>query len=132
LTPREQEVALLAKRKLTNGEIARTSGIKRGTVKVHVHNILKKVSRVVGHANRRRAPRPPLIETGSGKLSAGNVGVPLDLPTTPNLLSESAHHRERFHLVGKLHACEEEPEDEEDEKDEDQDEELPVVREPEE
>jgi len=42
LTPREQEVALLAKRKLTNGEIARTLGIKPGTVKVHVHNILKK------------------------------------------------------------------------------------------
>jgi DNA-binding CsgD family transcriptional regulator len=42
LTPREQEVALLAKRKLTNGEIARTLGIKRGTVNVHVHNILKK------------------------------------------------------------------------------------------
>jgi DNA-binding NarL/FixJ family response regulator len=42
LTPREREVALLVERKLSNDEIARKLGIKLGTVKSHVHNILKK------------------------------------------------------------------------------------------
>jgi DNA-binding CsgD family transcriptional regulator len=42
LTPREREVALLVERDLSNEEIARTLGIKRGTVKIHVHNILIK------------------------------------------------------------------------------------------
>jgi DNA-binding NarL/FixJ family response regulator len=47
LTPREREVALLVKRDLSNYEIARKLGIKVGTVKFHVHNILVK-----------RGPRP--------------------------------------------------------------------------
>jgi DNA-binding NarL/FixJ family response regulator len=42
LTPRESEVALLVERNLSNDEIARELGIKRGTVKIHVHRILKK------------------------------------------------------------------------------------------
>jgi DNA-binding NarL/FixJ family response regulator len=42
LTPRELEVALLLERDLSNDEIARELGIKLGTVKTHVHNILKK------------------------------------------------------------------------------------------
>jgi transposase len=42
LTPREREVALLVERNLSNDEIARELGIKRGTVKIHVHKILKK------------------------------------------------------------------------------------------
>jgi DNA-binding NarL/FixJ family response regulator len=42
LTPREREVALLVERKLSNDEIARTLGIKPGTVKAYVHNILAK------------------------------------------------------------------------------------------
>jgi DNA-binding CsgD family transcriptional regulator len=39
LTPREREVALLLERNLSNDEIARRLGIKRGTVKIHVHHI---------------------------------------------------------------------------------------------
>jgi DNA-binding MarR family transcriptional regulator len=42
LTPRESEVALLVERNLSNDEIARELGIKRSTVKIHVHKILKK------------------------------------------------------------------------------------------
>ena len=61
LTPREQEVALLAKRKLTNGEIACTLGIKHGTVKVHVHNILKK-----GELSRRPRRSSKGTKTAAG------------------------------------------------------------------
>jgi DNA-binding CsgD family transcriptional regulator len=61
LTPREQEVALLAKRKLTNGEIADTLGIKHGTVKVHVHNILKK-----GELSRRPRRSSKGTKTAAG------------------------------------------------------------------
>jgi DNA-binding NarL/FixJ family response regulator len=61
LTPREQEVALLAKRKLTNGEIAHTLGIKHGTVKVHVHNILKK-----GELSRRPRRSSKGTKTAAG------------------------------------------------------------------
>jgi len=42
MTPREREVALLVERKLSYIEIARELGIKLGTVKIHVHHILKK------------------------------------------------------------------------------------------
>jgi DNA-binding CsgD family transcriptional regulator len=42
LTPREREVALLVARNFSNDEIARELGIKRRTVEVHVHKILKK------------------------------------------------------------------------------------------
>jgi DNA-binding NarL/FixJ family response regulator len=42
LTPRERVVADLVERNLSNDEIARTLGITRGTVKVHVHNIMIK------------------------------------------------------------------------------------------
>jgi len=42
LTPREREVALLVERDLSNEEIALELGIELGTVKVHVHKILKK------------------------------------------------------------------------------------------
>jgi DNA-binding CsgD family transcriptional regulator len=61
LTPREQEVALLAKRKLTNSEIARKLGIKRGTVKVLVHNILKK-----GELSRRPRRSSKGTKTAAG------------------------------------------------------------------
>jgi len=55
LTPRECEVALLVERKLSNDEIARQLGIKRGTVAIHVHNILKK--RGLSRRPRRSAKR---------------------------------------------------------------------------
>jgi DNA-binding NarL/FixJ family response regulator len=42
LTPREREVALLVERNFSNEEIALELGIELGTVKVHVHKILKK------------------------------------------------------------------------------------------
>ena len=42
LTPRVREVALLVERNLSNAEIASNLGIKRGTVKMHVHTIFSK------------------------------------------------------------------------------------------
>jgi two-component system, NarL family, nitrate/nitrite response regulator NarL len=42
LTPREQEVALLIVRGLSNKEVARELGLSDGTVKLHVHRILQK------------------------------------------------------------------------------------------
>jgi DNA-binding NarL/FixJ family response regulator len=43
MTPREHQVAMLVVRGLTNKEIARQLGITEGTVKLHVHNILRKL-----------------------------------------------------------------------------------------
>jgi len=42
LSPRERQVAMLIGRGLCNKEIARELGLSVGTVKLHVHNILKK------------------------------------------------------------------------------------------
>jgi DNA-binding CsgD family transcriptional regulator len=46
MTPREREVALLVERNLSNYEIARTLGIKPGTVKIHIHSISKKRGKI--------------------------------------------------------------------------------------
>jgi two-component system nitrate/nitrite response regulator NarL len=43
MTPREYQVATLVARGLTNKEIARRLGVTEGTVKIHVHNILRKL-----------------------------------------------------------------------------------------
>ncbi|MDX1613744.1 MAG: response regulator transcription factor [Candidatus Promineifilaceae bacterium] len=43
LTPRQMEVLALVSQSLTNREIAEQLGIQRGTVKNHVHNILKRL-----------------------------------------------------------------------------------------
>jgi two-component system nitrate/nitrite response regulator NarL len=43
LTAREYQVALLVGRGLSNKEIARQLGLSDGTVKLHVHNILRKL-----------------------------------------------------------------------------------------
>jgi DNA-binding NarL/FixJ family response regulator len=48
LTAREHEVAMLVARGLTNKEVARELGLTDGTVKLHVHNILRKL----GEKNR--------------------------------------------------------------------------------
>jgi len=42
LTPREQQVALLIVRGLSNKEVARELGLSAGTVKLHVHRIFQK------------------------------------------------------------------------------------------
>ena len=42
LSPREHQVAMLIGRGLCNKEIARELGLSVGTVKLHVHNILRK------------------------------------------------------------------------------------------
>jgi len=59
LTPREREVALLVERNLSNDEIARQLGIQLGTVKIHVHKILKKggLSRRLRRPSKGAAPR---------------------------------------------------------------------------
>jgi DNA-binding NarL/FixJ family response regulator len=43
LTAREHEVATLVARGLSNKEVALQLGLSDGTVKLHVHNILKKL-----------------------------------------------------------------------------------------
>ena len=42
LTSREQQVALLIVRGLSNKEVARELGLSSGTVKIHVHRIFRK------------------------------------------------------------------------------------------
>ena len=44
LSPREHQVVMLIGRGLCNKEIARELGLSVGTVKLHVHKILKKTS----------------------------------------------------------------------------------------
>lgn len=43
LSPREREVAQLIARGLSNREVARGLGLSEGTVKLHVHHILRKL-----------------------------------------------------------------------------------------
>lgn len=43
LSPREREVGLLVAQGLTNREAAFQLGVSTGTVKLHVHNILRKL-----------------------------------------------------------------------------------------
>jgi DNA-binding NarL/FixJ family response regulator len=43
LSPRERAVALLIAGGLSNKEVAHELGLRIGTVKVHVHNIFKKL-----------------------------------------------------------------------------------------
>ena len=43
LTPREYQVAMLVARGLSNRDIARQLGITEGTVKLHMHQILRKL-----------------------------------------------------------------------------------------
>ena len=43
LTPRELVLARLVIRGLPNGEIAKSMGIREGTVKVHLHHVYRKL-----------------------------------------------------------------------------------------
>jgi RNA polymerase sigma factor (sigma-70 family) len=43
LSPREQEIVVLVARGASNKEVARLLGLSEGTVKVHLHNIFRKV-----------------------------------------------------------------------------------------
>jgi DNA-binding NarL/FixJ family response regulator len=43
LTPREDQVAMLVARGLSNKEVAHELGVCDGTVKLHVHNIMQKL-----------------------------------------------------------------------------------------
>jgi two-component system nitrate/nitrite response regulator NarL len=43
LSPREQEIALLVGRGLSNKDVARELGLSPGTVKIHVHSIFVKL-----------------------------------------------------------------------------------------
>jgi DNA-binding NarL/FixJ family response regulator len=66
LTPRESEVALLLERNLSNDEIASELDIKRGTVQIHVHNILVKL----------KAPgRPGRASKGGPTTAAGRERI---------------------------------------------------------
>ncbi len=43
LTPRERQVAFLVTRGLSNKDVARELGLSEGTVKIHLHNIFRKL-----------------------------------------------------------------------------------------
>jgi DNA-binding NarL/FixJ family response regulator len=43
LTPRQYQVAMLVARGLSNREVARQLGLNHGTVKLHVHEIFRKL-----------------------------------------------------------------------------------------
>ena len=43
LTPREREIAALASAGLSNKQIARQSSLVEGTVKIHLHNMYRKL-----------------------------------------------------------------------------------------
>jgi DNA-binding NarL/FixJ family response regulator len=49
LSPREQQIALLISRGLSNKDIARELGLSLGTVKIHVHNIFQKLGEKSRH-----------------------------------------------------------------------------------
>ena len=74
LTPRESEVAKLVLRGHGNKVIARELGLKVGTVKIHVHNIYRKL----GVPNRRvflfqALTTDPVLSTGEdGTLTAAD------------------------------------------------------------
>jgi two-component system nitrate/nitrite response regulator NarL len=73
LTPREDQVAMLVARGLSNKEIACQLGLSGGTVKLHVHNILLKLGATKRYAiislplrsdNRDRGPVPKRVAFG--------------------------------------------------------------------
>ena len=73
LTERQEEIAKLAARGLSNKLIARQLGLTEGTVKIHMHYILARLgirSRVV-LAAQWRAETPPLADD----IPAGNAAV---------------------------------------------------------
>jgi DNA-binding NarL/FixJ family response regulator len=43
LTPREYQIAMLVARGLSNREVARQLGISTGTVKLHMHHVIRKL-----------------------------------------------------------------------------------------
>ena len=69
LTPREREVVQLVGRNLSNDEIARELGIKCGTVKIHVHKILKKG----GLSRRLRRLSKKGAKTASRRMSIAGI-----------------------------------------------------------
>ena len=69
LTTREREIARLVELNLSNDEIARQLGIKSGTIKIHVHNILKKRGKIsIKHG---LIPRPR--RSGVGATTAAGI-----------------------------------------------------------
>jgi DNA-binding NarL/FixJ family response regulator len=62
LSPRERQIALLVGRGLSNKDVAHELGLKPGTVKTHVHNIIQKLGEksrytlIVHHGTKARFP----------------------------------------------------------------------------
>jgi DNA-binding NarL/FixJ family response regulator len=80
LTRREREVLGLVQQGLTNQEIAATLVIELGTVKNHVHNILRKLN-----VNSRR---DAVHVSRLAGLWSGGEHAPLGLPRRPDLRTE--------------------------------------------
>jgi DNA-binding NarL/FixJ family response regulator len=77
LTPREYQVAMLVARGLSNKEIARQLELSGGTVKLHVHSILRKLGSTKRYAILACRHIPgPVIAGRSLRLEAGDVVNP--------------------------------------------------------
>lgn len=61
LSPREADIALMAAKRMSNKEIAKTLDITEGTVKVHIHNIFLKLG--LSDRSALRSLVSPLMET---------------------------------------------------------------------
>ena len=85
LTRREQQVALLIVRGLSNKEVARELGLSYGTVKLHVHRIFQKtgvrnryslIIQMNDHNAGRLQPGIALRPRGECAQSAGSIPRP--------------------------------------------------------
>lgn len=79
LSPREREVELLVGRGLTNKEAADQLGVSAGTVKVHVHNILRKLganSRYCLTGSNSRQPQIPTSRNSSARSQGAHISEP--------------------------------------------------------
>lgn len=80
LSTREREVALLVTRGLSNKKIARELGISAGTVKQHVHHILRKlnvdrrqrIGLFVERASLQQIADYPVKPNAIARVSSGN------------------------------------------------------------
>jgi DNA-binding NarL/FixJ family response regulator len=70
LTPREYQVAMLVARGLSNKEIARQLGVTCGTVKLHMHNILRKLCARSRYAMLADGLVPTTVIAGRGPVRA--------------------------------------------------------------
>jgi DNA-binding CsgD family transcriptional regulator len=77
LTPREREIANLVCHGLSNKEVGRRLDLREGTVKIHLHNIYKKI----GVSNRTALTRWGLDATRQSTSASPSIRA---IPISPN------------------------------------------------